>query len=45
VLVRDSKDLTITPLAFTPAAWRGFTDALKNDQFGRPESWGATTSP
>lgn len=29
VYVRDSKDLSIPPLAFDPSAWRDFTAAIK----------------
>lgn len=29
VLVRDSKDVTITGLAFTPAAWTAFLTTVK----------------
>ncbi|MEU5838105.1 DUF397 domain-containing protein [Streptomyces diacarni] len=29
VPVRDSKDITRAPLAFTPAAWTAFVDGVK----------------
>jgi hypothetical protein len=31
--VRDSKDLTRTPLVYTLDEWRAFVDGVKNDEF------------
>ena len=33
VLVRDTKDRTRPPIAFAPAAWAAFTDAVKAGGF------------